>query len=446
MKNLILYAILITGLHTITHAQFLESLDRKVKSQVKTRVDNNVDQAIDNKLDEAEKAIKKKNTGKSKSTASTSTPDQPQQHAAAQPDTAGSQPKVRSTTRYDFIPGERILYTEDFAAEPVGEMPVSWNASGNGQVVTVEGYHGKWLRMFPGTKYLSGNEKELGENYTVEFDVLLHGTPPSGTRFLPEMAIGLLSSAGKPTTDNSFVLPYDHPENVTELYFKPNVDAISRIKLESRVKHGAVSFKTENTEVATFGKTIGKSVHYAIQVQKQRLRFWVDGSKVFDIPRAINLTPALNQLYFNIKESWPYNESNYGLYVSNLKIASGLPDMRSKLMDAGKFSTNGILFAVNSDQVQPQSMGTIQAIAQILKENPAVRIRIVGHTDSDGDNAANLSLSRSRALAVKSLLEKEFEVQSSRLEADGKGESEPVAKDTSKESKALNRRVEFIKI
>ena len=351
-----------------------------------------------------------------------------------------------SNTKYDFIPGERILYSEDFAGEPIGEMPVSWNASGNGQVVTLDGFSGKWLRMFPGTKYLSGSEKELGENYTIEFDLLLNGTPPSGTRFLPEMGIGLLSSAGKHTTDNSFLLPQGHREYVTELYFKPNVDAISRIKLESRVKHGAVTFKTENVEFATFGKTIGKSVHYAIQVQKQRLRFWVDGSKVFDIPRAINLTPALNQLYFNIKEYWPYNESNYGLYVSNLKIATGLPDMRSKLMGAGKFSTNGILFAVSSDQVQSQSWGTIQAIANILKESPDIRIKIIGHADSDGESAANLSLSRNRALAVKSLLEKEFDVQSSRLEADGRGESEPINKDTSKELKAQNRRVEVIKI
>lgn len=439
-----LCVILILGLHLKASAQFLENLDRKVKSQVKTRVNNNVDQVIDNNLDKAEKAIKDK--AAPKAAVATENPEQNEPVAAAPPETASAQAKLVSNTKYDFIPGERILYTEDFASEHIGEMPVSWNASGNGQVVTVDGFSGKWLRMFPGTKYLSGNQKELGENYTIEFDVLLDGTPPLGTRFLPEMGIGILSSAGKQTTDNSFLLPQGHPENVTELYFKPNVDAISRIKLESRVKHGAVTFKTENVELATFGKTIGKSVHYAIQVQKQRVRFWVDGSKVFDIPRAINLAPALNQLYFNIKEYWPYNESNYGMYVSNLKIATGLPDMRSKLLGAGQFSTNGILFAVNSDQVQSQSWGTVQAIANILKENPDIRVKILGHTDSDGESAGNLLLSRNRALAVKSLLETEFGVQSSRLEADGKGESEPISKDTSKESKALNRRVEFIKL
>ena len=445
MKNLIFCTILFLGLQLKATAQFLKNADRKVKAHVKTRVDNNLDQIIDSKLDQAETAIKDKNTGKA--AASAGKPVQTGQDPASLLAAAKSQARLVSNSKYDFIPGESILYNEDFAEGSIGEMPANWNASGNGQVVTIDGFAGKWLRMFPGTKYLSGNEKELGENYTVEFDVLLDGTPPSGTRFLPEMAIGLFSSAGKQTTDNSFLLPYDHPENVTELYFKPNADAISRIKLESRVKHGAVTFKTQNTEFDTFSKTIGRPVHYAVQVQKQRLRFWVDGNKVFDIPRAVNLLPALNQLYFNIKEYWPYNESNYGMCVSNVKIATGLPDIRHKLLDSGKFSTNGILFDVNSDQLQPQSLGIIQAVAQLLKENPDMRIKIVGHTDSDGESTANLVLSRNRAGAVKLLLEKEFEIQGSRLEIDGKGESGLLTQDTTdKVSKALNRRVEFIKI
>ena len=60
MKNLIFCAILFTGLHITASAQFLENLDRKVKSQVKTRINNNVDQVIDKNLDKAEKAIKDK--------------------------------------------------------------------------------------------------------------------------------------------------------------------------------------------------------------------------------------------------------------------------------------------------------------------------------------------------------------------------------------------------
>jgi OOP family OmpA-OmpF porin len=82
----------------------------------------------------------------------------------------------------------------------------------------------------------------------------------------------------------------------------------------------------------------------------------------------------------------------------------------------------------------------------VLIENPAVKIKIVGHTDSDGDDAANLALSKERANAVKASLIKEFEIDKSRMETDGKGESEPVAPNTSLEGKAQNRRVDFIKL
>lgn len=443
MKKLIICFALITGMHSNACAQFIEGLDRKVKSKVKARVNNNVDQLMDKGLDETEKSIKNDLTQQ------TETDHQPVQNGSQvvlkQGTSNLTSAKTFANSRFDFVPGDVILYHDDFAEEAIGEMPVNWNASGNGQVVTLDGFTGKWLRMFPGTKYLTGNEKAFGENYTIEFDVLLNGTPPSGTRFLPDMAIGLFSSMDKQTTDNVFLLPHANPENITEMYLNPNVDAISRIKLESK-KANSSTFKSESLELATFSKTIGKSVHYAMQVQKQRLRFWIDGTKIFDIPRAINLLPGMNQLYFNIKEYWPYNESNYGMYVSNIKIATGLPDMRHKLVETGTFSTTGILFDVNSDKIQPQSFGTIQGIAQVLKENPAIKVRIVGHTDSDGEAVTNLQLSRKRAEAVKLGLVKEFGIDTSRLETDGKGESQPVADNSIKESKALNRRVEFIKI
>ena len=82
----------------------------------------------------------------------------------------------------------------------------------------------------------------------------------------------------------------------------------------------------------------------------------------------------------------------------------------------------------------------------MLKENAEVKVKIVGHTDSDGNDADNLSLSKRRAESVKSSLAKDFSIDASRLETDGKGESQPVDKNTTAEGKANNRRVEFIKL
>jgi outer membrane protein OmpA-like peptidoglycan-associated protein len=120
--------------------------------------------------------------------------------------------------------------------------------------------------------------------------------------------------------------------------------------------------------------------------------------------------------------------------------------MRSKLITEGKLVSYGIYFDVNKDVVKSESFGTIKQIADVLKENANVKIKIVGHTDSDGDDKSNLDLSQRRAASVKSVLVKEFGIDASRIETDGKGESEPVAKNDSVINKALNRRVEFIKL
>ena len=120
--------------------------------------------------------------------------------------------------------------------------------------------------------------------------------------------------------------------------------------------------------------------------------------------------------------------------------------MRSKLITEGKLVSYGIYFDVNKDVVKPESYGTLKAIADVLKENPAVRVKIVGHTDGDGADKSNLDLSKRRGESVKTELTKIFAIDASRLEFDGMGESKPIAPNDTQANKALNRRVEFIKL
>ena len=120
--------------------------------------------------------------------------------------------------------------------------------------------------------------------------------------------------------------------------------------------------------------------------------------------------------------------------------------MRNKLITEGKLVTYGIYFDVNKDVVKPESYGTLKEIATVLTENPDVRVKIVGHTDSDGADASNLDLSKRRGASVKNELVKTFGIDASRLESDGMGETQPVAPNDTPANKALNRRVEFIKL
>ena len=151
----------------------------------------------------------------------------------------------------------------------------------------------------------------------------------------------------------------------------------------------------------------------------------------------------LHSLYFR-NDAASNEEDAY--YLKNIRLAVGAPDTRNKLITEGKFVTHGILFDINSDQIKPESYGAFKDIAAVLSENAMVKVKIVGHTDSDGDDASNLELSKKRAAAVKAFLSKEFHVDASRLSTDGKGETQPIEKNTSPEGKANNRRVEFIKV
>lgn len=81
-----------------------------------------------------------------------------------------------------------------------------------------------------------------------------------------------------------------------------------------------------------------------------------------------------------------------------------------------------------------------------MKEDPSLKLDVAGHTDSDGDETSNLDLSKRRGASVKNELVNKFSCDASRLESDGKGESETVTENTSSVGKAKNRRVEFIKL
>ena len=131
---------------------------------------------------------------------------------------------------------------------------------------------------------------------------------------------------------------------------------------------------------------------------------------------------------------------------TNIRIAAAAPDTRSKLITEGKLVTHGITFAVASDKLKPESFGVLKSIAQALTENPTVKIKIVGHTDSDGNADKNMELSKKRAESVKKSLVDDFKIDASRISTDGKGASEPLKPNDTPENKAENRRVELIKL
>ena len=427
MKKFIVLSYFVLAASATASAQlgnFANKVKNKVNSKVTQRVDSKVDKKIDETLDVSEgKGSEANEIAVSESTKAASTEN-----------------VIKSSSRFDFVPGELIIYADDFADDVTGALPVNWNTNGTGEIVSLDKIPGKWLRLHKQFTYLSRNTKEFGENYTVEFDLVLQ--LKSNGWMYPEIFFGMFSSKDETNTGNAFLKDQNKYASVnTKVY--PAEYKGSRANLKSYLETKSY-YSSENKSYGDLEKYYGKPVHVSIQVQKERMRVWINQEKLFDAPKAIPAGVVMNQLFFEVSHT-NYSEDQYGVYVGNIKIATGKPDTRHKLVEEGKFSTTGILFDVNAATIKPESNGVLKELADVLAKYPDIKINIVGHTDSDGSDAANLELSKKRAAAVREALTIDFSIDAARMEADGKGEAESVGDNKTKEGKAQNRRVEFIK-
>lgn len=432
MKKIVLSAFLVITCAWLCPAS--SQILNKVKNKVKQRADQKVDQTIDKSLDKVEQGVE----GTGKTTEGSNGSEVATKNTETTTSEKSAPKGLKSYSRYDFVPGDRIIYAEDFSQDVIGEFPLKWNTDGSGEIVTVDGTQGKWMRVFEKTNYETPFKGPLPENFTIEFDFL---SEYKDDQRVPELSIKLEADA------------YEgyHTKGGFQLYLSPNGgSSVTRdlVWVESKTQNGRTHLDGKRTYINTFEGSNHKvtPVHIAIWVQKQRLRVWVNQEKMYDLPKGISedVYQKLKYLGFEVE---PYGgaQDNYQFYITNIKIAAATPDNRSKLITEGKWSTTGILFDVNSDKIKPISYGTLKEIAGVLTENADVKVKIIGHTDSDGDDNSNLELSKKRAAAVKKALADEFGIDASRMETEGQGETKPVGDNKTVEGKAQNRRVEFIK-
>jgi outer membrane protein OmpA-like peptidoglycan-associated protein len=135
------------------------------------------------------------------------------------------------------------------------------------------------------------------------------------------------------------------------------------------------------------------------------------------------------------------------ILIGPIRIAEGgRIQLYDKLAAKGRVATQGILFDTGSDRIRPESTPTLADIGQMLQQHADLKLRIEGHTDDVGDDAANLALSEKRAAAVKTYLVAKFSLDGARLETQGFGETKPAAPNATPEARQTNRRVELVKL
>lgn len=114
------------------------------------------------------------------------------------------------------------------------------------------------------------------------------------------------------------------------------------------------------------------------------------------------------------------------------------------LMADGHVVLRDLAFGSGATRLSNGTYASLAALAEHLKQNPNLRVALVGHTDSVGALENNIDLSRRRAESVRSRLLEEYDIAAERVEAQGMGYLAPVASNLTREGREANRRVEVI--
>lgn len=126
------------------------------------------------------------------------------------------------------------------------------------------------------------------------------------------------------------------------------------------------------------------------------------------------------------------------------KVTVDAQAIGSALKREGRIALYGILFDTDQAVIKPESAPALEQMALALKNDPAINVYIVGHTDSQGKLDANMVLSRKRAQAVADALSSRYGVAAARLQAHGVASLAPVGSNAAEEGRARNRRVEMV--
>jgi len=128
------------------------------------------------------------------------------------------------------------------------------------------------------------------------------------------------------------------------------------------------------------------------------------------------------------------------------KVQVNAEEMAGSLDKSGKVRLYGIHFDTDKATIKSDSEEILGEIASLLKDQPELKLRVVGHTDATGTYEYNMELSQKRAESVVNYLVDSHDIASERLSAHGVGSLAPVGANDSEEGRALNRRVELIKV
>jgi OmpA-OmpF porin, OOP family len=415
MKKLV-FLMFISGLFLLPGipaiSQVKVDVEKKVEKKVDQRANKKTDQAIDKGLDKLEEGIgnlfgkkKKKDKSQAEEVEEAQPGDGPPVNAWQPQQIAAKGPEL-NWAKYDFVPGDKVIFEDNLENEENGEFPSRWDLKeGNIEIASLGGENVIMFRQY-GSEIIpfmkDPKSDYLPEIFTIEFDL-----------FLP---------------NNSFSVYLFDRKNQSTPRGKTYVD----------VWGDAIEFNSARSTLPKGEKVNNQWAHIAIAYTNGKLKAYINETRLINVPR-IEFEPtgvSMRALHSGEKNQF---------FIKNIRIAEGGVKYYDRFLQDGKIIANGIRFDVNKATLRPESMGIINEIADLMQKNPDIKFSVEGHTDSDGDDALNQTLSEQRAATVVNTLTK-MGIDAGRMTSKGWGESQPLDSNSTPEGKANNRRVEFVKI
>ena len=437
VTRLLLCLALVSAFSTAGAQNWGNKLKEKAENAAKRAVENNVErkteQAVDNAMNPNVNRNKDKNQGNKgkNNNADNDYSDNNVSDNTPAPDPRNPKAQI-SWNSYDFVAGDEIIFEDDQANEQVGEFPSKWDVFGGyAQIAELNGV--KCISLSDNgeiTPLFNDNKPYLTDQFTIEYDVYIVYGPDYNTDFNPHSWVitthlphgdKIKSDDGGFSFHHQVSTNSDAKTTLNDAYFGyywpvPNSD-------ESRSGNARLN------DVA-----VSAWHHVAISFNKRAYKVYFDERRLINIPNAQKPT----YLWFGCNQ----NESVF--FIKNVRIAKGAVPLYDRMASDGKIITYGITFDIGKSTIKPESMGEINRIVKLMNENPDIKFEVQGHTDNTGNAASNQTLSEQRAKAIVSKMV-EMGIASNRLTAVGKGQSAPIADNSSDEGRAKNRRVEFVK-
>lgn len=324
---------------------------------------------------------------------------------AKTPASAGAAASPTTNTvliNYDFVPGNRVIYAEDFASDNIGDFPKRLDLkSGNFEVAEWNG--ARFLRATSSGEVMIPLPEVLPQRFTCGMD--FH-----------------CASGWSGTIE--FADPDNEPAGVSTIGISPDGGGVS----------GPVESQMNLPDDA-----VRPVAHVAVMVDNLYVKAYINGVRVANVPKAT--LGRAKGIWVSVTGS-----AAQPAYLGNIRVAEGGKPLYDALAANGRVATYGILFDVGSDHIRAESTPTLTSISDMLGKHPELKLMIEGHTDNVGSAASNLALSERRAAAVKQYLVTTAHIDASRLSTRGFGSTKPIAPNTTAEGRQDNRRVELVKM